>query len=83
VAVCCEHGTELSGSIKGGEILEQLSNYWRLKKDSAPLFFSLSRDMVLAHIFLCCPTTVENKSASGEALTRIGLYVSSFSCKIR
>jgi hypothetical protein len=31
VAGSCEHGNELSGSIKGGEFLNQL-----LKKDSAP-----------------------------------------------
>jgi hypothetical protein len=28
-----EHGNELSGSIKGWEFLEFLSDYWLLKKD--------------------------------------------------
>jgi hypothetical protein len=32
----CEHGNEHSGSIKCLEILEHLSNWWLLKKDSAP-----------------------------------------------
>jgi hypothetical protein len=36
LAVSCEHGNETSGSIKGGEFLDQLSDYWFLKKDSTP-----------------------------------------------
>jgi hypothetical protein len=32
----CEHGNELSCSINCWEILEQLSNWRLLKKDSAP-----------------------------------------------
>jgi predicted deacylase len=32
----CEHGNELSGSIKCWEILEWLSDWQLLKKDSAP-----------------------------------------------
>jgi len=32
----CEHGNEASGSIKGGEFLDCLNDYKRLKKDSAP-----------------------------------------------
>jgi hypothetical protein len=35
VAGCCEHGNEISDSIKGGEFLDQLSDYQLLKKDSA------------------------------------------------
>jgi hypothetical protein len=31
VAGCCEHGNELSGSIKGGEFLDQISDYYLLK----------------------------------------------------
>jgi hypothetical protein len=30
------HGNELSSSIKGGEILDLLIDYWLLKKDFAP-----------------------------------------------
>jgi len=36
VPVCCEHGTETWGSIKGGEFLDWLINCQLLKKDSAP-----------------------------------------------
>jgi hypothetical protein len=32
----CEHGNEPSGSIKLWEILEQLSDWWLLKKDPTP-----------------------------------------------
>jgi len=31
----CEHGNETSGSVKGREFLDYLSNYYNLKKDSA------------------------------------------------
>jgi hypothetical protein len=37
----CEHGSELSGSIKYWEILEYLRNWRLLKKDSAPLSYFL------------------------------------------
>jgi hypothetical protein len=36
VANSCAHGNEPSGSIKDGEVLESLSDYQFLKKDSAP-----------------------------------------------
>jgi hypothetical protein len=42
VAGFCEHGNEPSGSIKGGEFLDQLNEYWLLKKDSAPWCYSSS-----------------------------------------
>jgi hypothetical protein len=32
----CEHGNEPLGSIKGGEFLDWLSDYYLLKKDSVP-----------------------------------------------
>jgi hypothetical protein len=32
----CEHGNEPSGSIKGGEFLDQLNDCQLLKKDSGP-----------------------------------------------
>jgi hypothetical protein len=32
----CGHGNETSGSTKGGEFLDYLSNYQLIKKDSAP-----------------------------------------------
>jgi hypothetical protein len=35
VAEFCEHGTESSGCIKGGEFLDLLSDYQLLKEDSA------------------------------------------------
>jgi len=35
VAESCERDNEPSGSIKGEEF-DQLSNYWLLKRDSAP-----------------------------------------------
>jgi hypothetical protein len=35
VAGCCEHGNEPSGSIKGGEFVDQLSDCQLVKKDSA------------------------------------------------
>jgi hypothetical protein len=31
----CEHGNKLSRSIKGGEFLDQLSEYYLIKKDRA------------------------------------------------
>jgi hypothetical protein len=31
-----EHGNELSGSIKGGELLDKPTNYQLLKNDSVP-----------------------------------------------
>jgi len=34
VAYSCEHGNEPSSSVKGGEFLDQLSDYQLLKKDS-------------------------------------------------
>jgi hypothetical protein len=36
VAGSCEHGNEPFGSIKGRELLDQLSNYQSLRKDSVP-----------------------------------------------
>jgi hypothetical protein len=36
VAGSCEHGNQLSGSIKFWEFLEWLTDCWLLKKDSAP-----------------------------------------------
>jgi hypothetical protein len=36
VACPCECGNEPFGSIKDGESLDLLSEYWFLKKDSAP-----------------------------------------------
>jgi hypothetical protein len=38
-----EKGNELSGSVKGGELLERLSVYYLLKKESAPWSFLLSQ----------------------------------------
>jgi hypothetical protein len=32
----CEHGNELSVSIKGGKFLDHLSEYWLLKNDFVP-----------------------------------------------
>jgi hypothetical protein len=43
VAVSCQHGNKISGSIKGGEFLELLNDYQLLKKDFA---VSLSRPIV-------------------------------------
>jgi len=36
VADCCEHRNEPLGSMKGGGFLYQLTDYWFLKKNSAP-----------------------------------------------
>ena len=36
VADACEYGNEPSGSMKGGEFLDQLQTSQLLKKDSAP-----------------------------------------------
>jgi hypothetical protein len=36
MAGSCEHGNEPSGSIKGEEFIEYLSDYWLLKKVSTP-----------------------------------------------
>lgn len=36
LAGCFEHGSGPFGSVKGGEFLDQLSEYWMIKKDSAP-----------------------------------------------
>jgi hypothetical protein len=42
VAGSCEHRIETSGSIKGGEFLDYLSDYQLLKEDSAPWKLLLS-----------------------------------------
>jgi hypothetical protein len=39
VAGCCEHSNEPMDSIKGGEFVDQLSDYQLLKKDSAPFSY--------------------------------------------
>jgi hypothetical protein len=36
VAGSCEHGNEPSGSIRGGEVPDRLSDHHLLKDDSAP-----------------------------------------------
>lgn len=33
---CCECGNETSGSIKGGELLDQLTTFYFINKDSVP-----------------------------------------------
>ena len=35
VAGCCKYGNEPSGSVEGGEFIEQLRYHWLLKKDTA------------------------------------------------
>jgi hypothetical protein len=42
VASSCEHGDEHMGSIKGGEFLDKLSDYYLLKKDSASWSYVVS-----------------------------------------
>jgi hypothetical protein len=49
VAGSCEHDNKPSGSIKCWEILEELSNWWLLKKDSIPLNYFLK----LVDVFIC------------------------------
>jgi hypothetical protein len=34
--VACEHNTETLGVMKGGEFLDQLIDYWHIKKESSP-----------------------------------------------
>jgi len=36
----CGHGNELSGSVKGGEFLDRLSDYQLLKEDSGLVIVS-------------------------------------------
>jgi len=36
VQISCEYSNEPSGSVNGGEFLDQLSNCYLLKKDSVP-----------------------------------------------
>jgi hypothetical protein len=52
----CEHGTEISGSIKGREFIDWLSNYQLLQKDSAPwsLLFSKLLEACCMNTRLCC-----------------------------
>jgi hypothetical protein len=45
----CEHGNELSGSIKCWEVLEQLHNWKLLKKGSAPCVSDRTMDDVQKH----------------------------------
>jgi hypothetical protein len=42
VANCCENGNEFSGSIKGTEFLDYLSDYWLPSKNSAPRIWLVS-----------------------------------------
>jgi hypothetical protein len=51
----CEHGNERSDSIKGGEILDCLSDYYIFKKDSVYLHF-------LYEIFLYVNKYANNES---------------------
>jgi hypothetical protein len=44
VAGFCEHGNELSGSIKYGKFFEYLSTCWLLKKVSFPLYNNISNN---------------------------------------
>jgi hypothetical protein len=44
----CEHGNEHSGSIKYWEILEKLSDWWLLKKDSATWSYFLTYKLILS-----------------------------------
>jgi len=37
----CEHGYELSGSIKSGEVLDQLSDRYLFEKEPVPLTWSV------------------------------------------
>jgi hypothetical protein len=37
----CEHGKELSGSIRSGKYLDYMSDYELLKMDSAPWSYNL------------------------------------------
>jgi hypothetical protein len=46
----CEHGNESPGSIKGHKVLDQLSNYWFFKIDSAVLSYFLERVLVVSII---------------------------------
>jgi hypothetical protein len=50
-----EHGNEPLGSIKCWEILEQLSNWWLFKKDSAPWSLFNSRVRVTSHANIILP----------------------------
>jgi hypothetical protein len=51
VAGSCEHGNEPSGSIQGGEFLDQLSECSLLKKDSAlRSYFKYSKELQQIHI---------------------------------
>jgi hypothetical protein len=43
VACSCEHGNEPSGSINGGEFLEEVSDYYILNKVSVPLLPGVSQ----------------------------------------
>jgi hypothetical protein len=46
VAGSCEHGNELSGSIKAVKFFDCLNDYWHLKKDSGPLSQSVSQSVI-------------------------------------
>jgi hypothetical protein len=48
VAGSCEHGNEHSGSIKGREFLDELTDCWLLKKVSAPWNYLCSSYLTLS-----------------------------------
>jgi len=46
VAGTRKHGNKPSGSIKGGEFLDRLSDYWLLEKDSYPQSYVANKSNV-------------------------------------
>jgi hypothetical protein len=65
VAGSCEHGNELSGSIKGGAFLDLLRNYQLLGNDSAPcskLDIIIYLDILLIKTFIFYISVSSNTS---------------------
>jgi hypothetical protein len=63
VASSCEHGNELSDSVKCWEVPERLSNCWFPEKDSAPCSWLLSYSHVFPKVtrhelHKCCSSSI-------------------------
>jgi hypothetical protein len=48
-----EHGNKISGSIKGGEFLGQLSDFQSLKNDSSTWIWFVYLDFMLLYTWAC------------------------------
>jgi hypothetical protein len=61
VVGCCEHGNEPSGYVKRLDIVEYLSDWWLLMKDSAPCSWLVSHLVILHVENICAQQLLQRK----------------------